>query len=228
MKRTGALIISLVLLSCAAASADQNSLLTEKPELLAKAEQYPLLKAELLKKHELYAEAEKIITKAIEDDVREFRGEAAEMDRKVGTGEYSLSLSYLYSSRANCWHNLESFDKALEDYTESFRLNPNPDRLYDIGYCLYRIGRYEAAIVKFDEYLQKADYGKERNFLALYNRAFCILRTGKLDEGLNDLTNLQKNFPEWSKSVQYAIDQVLAEKKKRESANQKEASLVTQ
>jgi tetratricopeptide (TPR) repeat protein len=157
MKMTGTLLVSLILLNFSLATADQNSLLAEKPELLATMEHEPLLKAELLKKHELYAEAEKIITKAIEDDVREFRGEAAEMDRKVGTGEYSLSLSYLYYSRADCWYYLEQFDKALADYLESYQLKKNPDLLYDIGYCFYKEQNADDAIRTFDQYLATAN-----------------------------------------------------------------------
>jgi len=195
-----------------------NPLLEEKPDLLAKAERDPLLKAELLKKHKLYEEAEKILSAIIET--------AQPVDPASSDENYLIRipevdptrLSYLYFSRAGCWYHIEHFDKALADYTESYRLDANPDRLYDIGYCLYKVGQYEAAILKFDEYLKQASCGKERHFLALYNRTFCILETGKLDEGLRDLKELQKNFPEWGKSAQYVIDQVLAEKEKRKES----------
>ena len=202
-------------MSCASALADQNSLLAEKPELLSKAEHDPFLKAELLNKHKMYAGAEKIITEVLEEEAKTHPNVAT--NYMVKKGEFTLSLAYLYYSRADCWYYLERFDKALADYTRSYQLEMDPVRLYDIGYSLYKEGFYKQAIEKFDEYLQKANYGREQEFLALYNRTFCVLETGDFDAGLRDLSVLEKKFPERHDSIQYVVDQVLGEKKKKES-----------
>jgi tetratricopeptide (TPR) repeat protein len=202
-------ILLLVLLGGSELLADQESFLSEKPELLAWAERSPLVKAELFKKHKMYAEAEEIFTTIINSAVPPDNGSVESNISVQVDCEKTLSLDYIYYSRADCWYYLKLFDKALTDYQESYRLDNDPTILRVIAQCMYEEGMYDEAIKNYDEYLARANPDRTGQYLARYYKALCILNKGELRAGGLYLLELQEDFPERKESIQKTLRDVM-------------------
>ena len=127
MKILKALLL-LVLMFSARVLADQN--------LLGEKHQDPLLESELLKKDGKYQEAEKILSNLIAGASHNDSNQTA--DATISTDYYTISLSYLYLSRAGCWYSLKQYDEALKDYTVSYALKENRGSLFFIADLLIR------------------------------------------------------------------------------------------
>lgn len=183
------------------------------------AENSQYIKALILLKDDHYAEAEKILTPIMEEYLS-----PEGSDQKVVLDGYEVKPSFLYSSRARCWDGLKRHDKALDDYFKAYQLNGDRELLYDIGYCMYELGRYDEAISKFDEYLATANPNDLGECLARYYKAFCFLGKDDLDAGLRNLQETQKKFPERNDMIQRSIDRVVEEKKRIEAEQKKDNS----
>ena len=132
-------------------------------------------------------------------------------DEDVLINGYRIKPSFLYSSRGSARMEMKEYDLALADYSKSYRLSGDVQRLYDMGKCRYEKGDYGGAIKEFDKFLE-TDPDQNGTYLALYFRAFSVFKNGNPDRAIQDLKELDCRFPQMSKATQSTIDQCISEK----------------
>jgi len=67
----------------------------------------------------------------------------------------SNNVAIAYRNRANLYFNKHDWDKAIADYTQAIRLDPNDDEKYnDRGAAYYNKGDFDSAIADFESALR--------------------------------------------------------------------------
>lgn len=133
---------------------------------------------------------------AFADPVEDF-GKAIEAE---GKGEFQLAIEYytklinsgetggdnlavIYSNRATLYAITGQSDKALEDFSQSLRLNPEDAVTYiNRGAHYEELGQYERAIQDYDESIRI----DPKDAHAYNNRCYALLKLDRLQEALLD------------------------------------------
>lgn len=90
--------------------------------------------------------------------------------------------------------NNGQYEQAIRFYTEALAIKPNyKEALNNRGVALYQNGRYTEAIIDYSNILVQIDTAYTD---ALRNRANAYLADGRYDMALEDLTKLQKTYPD--------------------------------
>jgi tetratricopeptide (TPR) repeat protein len=93
-------------------------------------------------------------------------------------------LATAFDNRGVAYRLKGEYDRALQDYEQAIRLNPNSAYPYNNRGIIYRIqGDYDRAIADYDEaiWLKSGDYPA-----AFYNRALAYAAKGEYDQALTD------------------------------------------
>ena len=93
-------------------------------------------------------------------------------------------LAVAFDNRGVAYRLKGDYDRALQDYEQAIRLNPNAANPYNNRGIIYRIkGDYDRAIADYDEaiWLKSGDYPA-----AFYNRALAYTDKGDYDHALTD------------------------------------------
>jgi tetratricopeptide (TPR) repeat protein len=93
-------------------------------------------------------------------------------------------LATAFDNRGVAYRLKGEYDRALQDYEQAIRLNPNSAYPYNNRGIIYRIkGDYDRAIADYDEaiWLKSGDYPA-----AFYNRALAYTDKGEYDHALRD------------------------------------------
>jgi tetratricopeptide (TPR) repeat protein len=92
-------------------------------------------------------------------------------------------LASAFNNRGVAYRYKGEYERALEDYNEAIRLNPNDASHYNNRGIVYRMkGEYDRAISDYDEAIWlKSDYPA-----AFYNRAIAYTEKGEYDNALAD------------------------------------------
>ena len=90
-------------------------------------------------------------------------------------------LAAAFNNRGVAYRYKREYDRALQDYDQAIRLNPNDASHYNNRGIIYRIkGEYDRAISDYDEAIWlKSDYPA-----AFYNRAIAYTEKGEYDNAL--------------------------------------------
>ncbi len=92
-------------------------------------------------------------------------------------------------NRDNAYSQVEMYDKALADYAEALKLNPNQRLIYyNRARLFFKIGEYEKAIEDLSEGLKKPHCYDPELFYALRAKAFFELK--KFDAVIGDLEKI--------------------------------------
>src|ERR1700740_1708386 len=93
-------------------------------------------------------------------------------------------LATAFDNRAVAYRRKGQYDRALQDYEQAIRLNPNNANAYNNRGIIYRIkGEYGRAIADYDEaiWLKNGDFP-----VAYYNRALAYADKGEYELSLRD------------------------------------------
>lgn len=121
--------------------------------------------------------------------------------------EPAAKLATAFNNRGAAYRLKGKYDRALEDFDQSIRLNPSSPKHYNNRGIIYRIRHdYDRAIADYNEAIWlKSDFPAafynralayfdqplrfdKRNALALYARGMILLKKGDVDAGEADIT----------------------------------------
>jgi tetratricopeptide (TPR) repeat protein len=98
-----------------------------------------------------------------------------------------------YYNRGNCHGHLKQYEKAIEDYSQSIRLDPDIAYAYNNrGFTYANLGQYEKAIEDFDRALSLNSELED----VYYNKACSCAHIGKTEEALNNLRQALQISPQ--------------------------------
>lgn len=67
-----------------------------------------------------------------------------------------VSLAETIFEAGRAYYEQGNYEKALEQFEEAYRLDPQPEILYNIGQCHERLGQFEGAIEAYQAYIDES------------------------------------------------------------------------
>ena len=105
--------------------------------------------------------------------------------RLIESGEFTGNgLAAIYFNRGVTWYEMGNYDRAIQDYNEATKLNPNFEQaFFNRGNAYSEKGQFERAIQDYNRAIElKPDYAKAFN-----NRGYVYDEKGEFDHAIQDL-----------------------------------------
>jgi tetratricopeptide (TPR) repeat protein len=116
----------------------------------------------------------------------------------------SSTLALVYQNRGRCYAKKGNDEQAIQDFTESIRLDPSPIyNVFDRGLAYVRKGEYEKARADLNVTLEKNPNLTE----AYFNRAWISMFRGEWDLAIADFSEAIQRQP---REPQYYVDRGMA------------------
>ena len=119
--------------------------------------------------------------------------------RLIESGEFTGNgLAAIYFNRGVTWYEMGNYDRAIQDYNEAIKLNPNFEQaFFNRGNAFDEHEQFDRAIQDYDRAIAlKPDYAKAFN-----NRGISFTKKGQYDRAIQDYDQAIKLEPEYAEAL---------------------------
>ena len=119
--------------------------------------------------------------------------------RLIESGEFTGNgLAAIYFNRGVTWREMGDHDRAIQDYTEAIKLNPNFEQaFFNRGNAYEEKGQLERAIQDYNRAIElKPDYAKAFN-----NRGYVYDEKGEFGHAIQDYDRAVALKPDYAKAL---------------------------